>query len=201
MGDGSQGESGDAGSSAADDGDASADPGDVVQRYFAAISAQDYQQAWDLGGKNIESSYDAFVAGLETTERDDATVVGVDGETVSVDLVAQQTDGSAKEFTGTYTVRDGVIVAADVAEVGGGTDPGGDACGAPPNPFGYTFCGGQQINEPAVDFCAYFDCIANFDKGQGYVEQCQDETFSRSGGRPGVCSDHGGAKRELYEAG
>lgn len=173
----------------------------MVQRYFAAISAQDYDQAWQLGGKNLDSSYQTFVAGLATTVRDDATVVGVDGETVSVDLVAEQTDGSATEFTGTYTVRDGVIVAADVDEVGGGTDPGGDTCGAPQNPFGYTFCVGVPIYDPVPDFCDVFDCIGNFDNGQGYVEQCQDGLFSQSGGRPGVCSDHGGAKRELYEAG
>lgn len=172
-------------------------PDDVVRRYFAAISAQRYAEAWELGGKNLDPSYRSFTAGLETTEHDDVAIVGVDGETVTIELVAYQTDGSTKEFAGTYTVRDGVIVAADVHDLADGTD----TCGAEPNPFGYTFCEGDPIYDPAPGFCDYFGCIANFDDGRGYVEQCADGKYSRSGGLPGVCSQHGGARRQLHEGG
>lgn len=72
-------------------------------------------------------------------------------------------------------------------------------CGAPPNPFGYNFCGrGGYINSPAGTVCSYFDCIANFYKGVGYMVECNDGTYSMSGGRRGACSDHGGVSRPVY---
>jgi hypothetical protein len=72
-------------------------------------------------------------------------------------------------------------------------------CGAPANPWGYNFCGrGGLITAPAADVCSYFNCIANFPNGKGYMEECQDATFSRSGGRSGSCSDHGGNLRPVY---
>lgn len=93
----------------------------MVQEYFDAINAHDHRRAWDLGGKNLGGSYDAFVRGFSGTVHDTVAVGDVTGDTVSLDLSAQQTDGSVKVFTGTYTVRDGEIVAADVQEVAGGT--------------------------------------------------------------------------------
>lgn len=71
-------------------------------------------------------------------------------------------------------------------------------CGAPKNPDGYTFCGGQLIFTPAADVCDYFDCIASFDNGVGYMEECNDGAFSMSGGRRGACSSHGGEQRPVY---
>ena len=72
-------------------------------------------------------------------------------------------------------------------------------CGAPQNPWGYNFCGrGGYISNPPSDFCSYFNCIANFPNGTGYVEQCQDGMFSKSGGHSGSCSHHGGNKQPLY---
>jgi hypothetical protein len=72
-------------------------------------------------------------------------------------------------------------------------------CGAPQNPYGYNFCGGLYIRDPKPDTCDYFDCIANFGNGIGYMIQCQDGTFSMSGGRQGSCSHHGGNRRPVYE--
>jgi hypothetical protein len=72
-------------------------------------------------------------------------------------------------------------------------------CGAPGNPWGYTFCGGSHITSPPSDFCGYFDCITNFPNGKGYVEQCSDGMFSLSGGRRGACSYHGGERRPLFK--
>lgn len=71
-------------------------------------------------------------------------------------------------------------------------------CGAPENPYGYNFCGGNFITNPPGDFCTYFNCIASFDNGKGYVVECQDGMFSKSGGRSGSCSSHGGNKQALF---
>ncbi|HXA27982.1 MAG TPA: hypothetical protein VN193_04470 [Candidatus Angelobacter sp.] len=75
-----------------------------------------------------------------------------------------------------------------------------DTCGAPSNPWGYNFCGtGSYIYSPPGGFCSYFSCIANFPNGHGYVMQCTDGMFSKSGGISGSCSYHGGNRQPLYQ--
>lgn len=77
-----------------------------------------------------------------------------------------------------------------------------DLCGAPSNPWGYNFCsGGTVIDNPPHTFCDVFTpCIASFwTSTSGYVVQCVDGSYSHSGGRSGVCSDHGGEKRALFQ--
>jgi hypothetical protein len=70
---------------------------------------------------------------------------------------------------------------------------------APSNPWGYDFCSpGDLIVSPPSNFCSYFRCIGNFWNGAGYVIQCRDGMFSKSGGRSGSCSYHGGNARALY---
>ncbi len=75
-------------------------------------------------------------------------------------------------------------------------------CGAPANPWHYNFCTantGKYIYSPAASFCSYFKCIASFWKStSGYVDECQDGTYSHSGGRSGACSYHGGELRPLW---
>lgn len=71
-------------------------------------------------------------------------------------------------------------------------------CGAPSNPWNYNFCGGNLITSPASGFCGYFSCISSFATGTGYVVQCGDGKFSKSGGHTGVCSQHGGFLKNLY---
>jgi hypothetical protein len=93
---------------------APADPRQVVENYFADINARDYNGAWALGGKNLDSSLQNFTAGFSATQHDSVTVTGASGGTVSVDLDALQTDGSHRHFSGTYTVQDGVIVNANI---------------------------------------------------------------------------------------
>jgi hypothetical protein len=66
------------------------------------------------------------------------------------------------------------------------------------NPWGYNFTPGNLIYHPPSKFCTYFNCIASFWSGKGYVEECQDSTYSLSGGIPGSCSHHGGNLRPLY---
>ena len=76
--------------------------------------------------------------------------------------------------------------------------PAVNLCGAPANPWNYNLCGGNLITSPASGICGYFSCIASFWNGTGYVVQCADGTYSKSGGHIGVCSYHGGFARNLY---
>ena len=77
--------------------------------------------------------------------------------------------------------------------------PPANTCGAPANPWGYNFCSGSLIYSPPSNFCSYFNCIPSFWKStNGYVDECQDGTYSHSGGRSGACSYHGGELRPLY---
>jgi len=81
--------------------------------------------------------------------------------------------------------------------------PAFNYCGAPSNPWHYSFCGGNLISSPPSNFCNYFGCIASFwhedIPNDGYVVQCADRTFSLSGGESGgVCNYHGGPLRPLY---
>lgn len=70
------------------------------------------------------------------------------------------------------------------------------------NPWCYDFSPGNLIYYPPDGFCNYFNCIATFyasdDPGDGYIIECQDGTFSQSGGESGSCSHHGGNMRPLY---
>lgn len=70
-------------------------------------------------------------------------------------------------------------------------------CASPCNPWGYNFSSGHLIYSPPGTFCNYFKCIANFWNGKGYVMECQDATYSKSGGINGSCSHHGGNWRPL----
>ncbi|HEY2791579.1 MAG TPA: hypothetical protein VGJ28_04445 [Micromonosporaceae bacterium] len=68
-------------------------------------------------------------------------------------------------------------------------------CGAPANPWGFNLCGnGHHITASDLpgSVCSYFDCIGNFPQGKGYMVECNDHTYSMSGGRSGACSDHKG---------
>lgn len=70
------------------------------------------------------------------------------------------------------------------------------------NPWCYNFSPGNLINYPPSGFCNYFNCIPTFygsdDPGDGYIIECQDGTYSQSGGESGACSYHGGEMRPLY---
>jgi len=72
-------------------------------------------------------------------------------------------------------------------------------CADPCNPWGYNFSCCNYIYSPPSNFCSYFNCIPSFwNQTNGYVEECQDATFSHSGGVSGSCSHHGGNWRPLY---
>lgn len=66
------------------------------------------------------------------------------------------------------------------------------------NPWGYDFNPGTKITDPPANFCDVFKCISSFWSGKGYVVQCVNGDFSKSGGRTGACSKQGGVKQTLY---
>jgi hypothetical protein len=55
---------------------------------------------------------------------------------------------------------------------------------------------GSSPSSPATggSFCTTHRCIPSFNEGTGTIVQCADGEWSHSGGRPGVCSRHGGVK-------
>ncbi|PWU43482.1 hypothetical protein DLJ46_31515, partial [Micromonospora globispora] len=73
-----------------------------------------------------------------------------------------------------------------------------DRCGAPENPFGYTYCGGSLIQQPALDVCRYFVCVDGFWAGEGYLMRCGDGTVGMVGGPYGSCPDRSGRKEPVY---
>jgi energy-coupling factor transporter ATP-binding protein EcfA2 len=94
-------------------------PAGVVQSYYAAITRQDYQTAWNLGGQNVGGeTYQQFVAGYAGTAQDVVTNVSVQGSTVTADLTATQTDGSQQTYHGTYTVNGNTITHFTVQRTG-----------------------------------------------------------------------------------
>ena len=93
-------------------------PASTVRAYFTAINNHDYARAWDLGGKNTASSYSKFVNGFTGTARDNLTIVSVSGDIVTVKLAATQTDGTVKNYQGTYTVDHGVITGSNINPTG-----------------------------------------------------------------------------------
>ena len=69
----------------------------------------------------------------------------------------------------------------------------------PANPWNYNFLCCSLITNPPADFCTYFPCIPSFSSGTGYVVECADGQYSRSGGVTGACSTHGGPGRTLFD--
>src|SRR5262249_6704992 len=89
--------------------------------------------------------------------------------------------------------------AVPVVTVPQSDQPVSSLCGAPPNPWSYTYCGGLRIQSPPTNLCNVFACIPTFWKQKrGYVIQCTDGLLSHSGGIRGSCSGHGGNARPLY---
>ncbi|MGW7537594.1 sensor domain-containing protein [Amycolatopsis sp. NPDC054798] len=93
-------------------------PAAVVRSYIDAINAHRYQQAWTLGGDNLHQTYSQFVAGFAGTDHDELKIVAVQGNVVTVDLTAVQTDHTRRTYTGTYTVSGGAITAHSIHRTG-----------------------------------------------------------------------------------
>ncbi|MFB8776524.1 hypothetical protein [Streptomyces broussonetiae] len=88
----------------------------TVVAYFTAINDGDYTTAWDLGGQNLVADYESFSDGFATTAAVSVTIDDVTGDLVLATVTSLESDDTQKVFDGSYTVRDGVITAADVTE-------------------------------------------------------------------------------------
>jgi len=98
---------------------AATSPEGVVTRFYGAINSHRYAVAYRLDSQvRSTESFATFKQGYAGTQHDTLTITGVSGDTVSFRLTADQTDGSVKYYTGTYTVRSGQIVASNVAQTG-----------------------------------------------------------------------------------
>ncbi len=94
-----------------------AGPAATVSAYIAAINKHQYAKAWRLGGRNSSATYPAFVQGFGTTSRDTLIILSVSGNVVSVELVAEQADGTVRTYQGSYTVHDGIIVMSHIEQI------------------------------------------------------------------------------------
>jgi hypothetical protein len=94
----------------------------VVSQFYQDITDHNYSAAWALGGANIANgvTYATWVAGYANTTAGIAlgTVSDFGADQVQADLIATQLDGSVKTYEGTYTVQNGVMVAANIVQTG-----------------------------------------------------------------------------------
>jgi hypothetical protein len=94
-------------------------PAATVRAFYQAINNHQYQRAWNLNSAaHSISDYQQFKDGFAGTSHDTVTITGVSGDTVSINLVADQTDGSTKTFSGSYVVENGVIVQSSIQQTG-----------------------------------------------------------------------------------
>jgi len=84
----------------------------VVEAYFAAINAHNWNKLWELGGKNFSQTRSQMIAGYRMTAHDDVTDIVTHGDEVSFRLTAHQTDGSVKIYHELFVVQDGVVKTA-----------------------------------------------------------------------------------------
>ena len=68
------------------------------------------------------------------------------------------------------------------------------------NPYDINFscCTLIYSNHLPANVCNWFNCIANFFNGSGYMNECDDGTYSMSGGIRGDCSHHKGEGPAVY---
>ncbi len=88
-------------------------PSAVTRAFFAAISRHDWQDVWQLGGRNLGegpyATYSGMISGYRFTARDVVTSLGASGESVSGRFLAYETTGPVQAYSFSYIVHDGVI--------------------------------------------------------------------------------------------
>lgn len=95
------------------------DPWAVVSAYYGDIESGSYAQAWALlsSGAVTAQTYQQFVDGFACTGGQQLTEVGESGDQVSFNLSATDScTGAVQTFSGTDTVQNGRIVAANVQQ-------------------------------------------------------------------------------------
>ena len=96
-----------------------AGPQGTVVAFFQAVNRHDYRKAWNLNtSAHSISDFQQFKQGYAQTSHDTVTITSVSGDTVSINLVADQTDGTTKTFSGHYVVENGTIVQSSIQQTG-----------------------------------------------------------------------------------
>jgi hypothetical protein len=93
----------------------------VVSAYYGDIESGNYAQAYALigNGATTGQSYQQFVGGFSCTGSQAVTENWDSGDQVNFDLAAGDScSGVTTYYTGTDTVNDGIIVAANVVQTG-----------------------------------------------------------------------------------
>jgi hypothetical protein len=97
------------------------DPWAVVAAYYGDIESGDYQNAWQLldSGMTTGQTYQQFVDGFGCTGSQNLSENWESGDEVNFDLAAtDDCSGAVQDFSGTDTVVNGKIVAADISADG-----------------------------------------------------------------------------------
>ncbi|HEX3514886.1 MAG TPA: hypothetical protein VHT26_12885 [Trebonia sp.] len=97
------------------------DPWAVVSAYYGDIESGNYEQAYALIGYGTTTgqSYQQFAAGFACTGSQAVTENWDSGNQVNFNLAAGDScTGATQYYTGTDTVQNGIIVAADVVQTG-----------------------------------------------------------------------------------
>lgn len=95
------------------------DPWNVVREYYAAIAKGDFPAAWSLLSPSMQSSlgpYSKWSAGYQTTTQITVSKVKENGQTVTVTITAQQSDGSTNSYQGYYRANNGQITSAMITQ-------------------------------------------------------------------------------------
>jgi hypothetical protein len=89
------------------------DPVTVVQKFYTDLNSRDFQAAYAIGGYNTfgGNDYQRWVAGYADTTGVIGHASDAGNGVVDTSFEAYHTDGSVQTYAGTYTVRNGVIVA------------------------------------------------------------------------------------------
>jgi hypothetical protein len=92
-------------------------PEATVRDYYAAVNNGQYARAWQLNpSAHSLSTYAEYRSGFDGTQDVALTIGGVSGDTVSVSFIAYQTDGSQKDYSGSYTVQNGKITGSSIQQ-------------------------------------------------------------------------------------
>ena len=97
------------------------DPWAVVSAYYGDIESGNYAQAYALidNGATTGQSYQQFAAGYSCTGGETVSENWESGDQVNFNITAVDTcAGTTQYYTGTDTVENGTIVAADITQTG-----------------------------------------------------------------------------------
>jgi hypothetical protein len=92
-----------------------ATPAAAVTAYFNAINNHQYRTAWNIDQyEHSFKNFTTFRQGFAGTQYDQLTIVSVSGDVVTIQLAAHQTDGTVNNYSGTYTVQNGVFTRSNI---------------------------------------------------------------------------------------